>query len=214
MSANNLIQSFGNLCGWTKATMIDVLCQYIDNQEDNDALADFLQRLADDEGHHNIMNPSCEESVHGALRTGDCCPYCHDRVENIESDGLIEIRCVGDGDTGCGALLWDEKSGDHFREFREVVEDDKDGKDHFAYVMAGGEPSPKVKSDLQTLTMRDLPDGTMIEMEIQLYGGPSPWLQAVLYHDGNEVRCSDVLDEYVGEHKFFYIDAWYIVEVL
>lgn len=113
MSAHNLIQSFGNLCGWTKSTMLDVLCTYIDNQQDNDTLADFLQQQADEEGLQNTMNPPCSENQHGHLRAGDPCPHCETgRVEHMESDGVLEIRCSEESG-GCGLLLWDENVGDY-----------------------------------------------------------------------------------------------------
>ena len=108
--ADDLIHTFGNLCGWSDLERICVLCQHINNQRDNDALADFLQQLADDEGRHNAMNPPGDGDKYADLRTGDECPNCLcGTVEKVEVDGLIEIRCRGE----CGSIIWDEQVGDY-----------------------------------------------------------------------------------------------------
>lgn len=44
-----IIDHFQGLQGWTDGTVLDLLIEYIDNQQSGDALHDFLRRKADEE---------------------------------------------------------------------------------------------------------------------------------------------------------------------
>ncbi len=49
MDARDLIDEYGHMNGWTYSTRIDVLCRYIDNQQQEEALLDFLIQVTKDE---------------------------------------------------------------------------------------------------------------------------------------------------------------------
>lgn len=49
MSAESILNEIGDQQGWNDHSKIQLLCQYIDNQQSDDALADFLQQAADEE---------------------------------------------------------------------------------------------------------------------------------------------------------------------
>lgn len=48
MSAKDILDEF-TADGWTDYAKIALLCEYIDNQQDNDALREFLARVSADE---------------------------------------------------------------------------------------------------------------------------------------------------------------------
>lgn len=50
--ARDLIDRFGERCGWNDDSKIDLLCDYINNQQSGDALQDFLQQQADEEASY------------------------------------------------------------------------------------------------------------------------------------------------------------------
>jgi hypothetical protein len=49
MEARNLIDAFAEQLGWTPQTCVDVLCAYINNQQDGACLHSFLQQQAEEE---------------------------------------------------------------------------------------------------------------------------------------------------------------------
>ncbi len=49
MSARSIIDSFDSRVGWDDNSKIELLCQYIDNQQSDDALQDFLEQQAQEE---------------------------------------------------------------------------------------------------------------------------------------------------------------------
>lgn len=57
MSAEVIINEIGDQQGWNDQSKVLLLCQYIDNQQQNDALEDFLRQAADDE------NSECLDEV-------------------------------------------------------------------------------------------------------------------------------------------------------
>jgi len=52
--ARDLIDQFGEQCGWNAESKIDLLCDYINNQQSADALQDFLQQQADEEASYSF----------------------------------------------------------------------------------------------------------------------------------------------------------------
>ncbi|HXS23392.1 MAG TPA: hypothetical protein VN719_04120 [Gemmatimonadales bacterium] len=49
MSAQTILDSFDDRTGWDDESKIHLLCQYIENQGDNDCFRDFLEQQADAE---------------------------------------------------------------------------------------------------------------------------------------------------------------------
>jgi hypothetical protein len=52
--AEEILAKFAQEQGWSESTQIDVLCRYIDNQQSNAALVDFLQEQADSENAYEL----------------------------------------------------------------------------------------------------------------------------------------------------------------
>jgi hypothetical protein len=53
MDSRDTLQQFIESQGWDDESIITLLCAYIDNQQDNDTLRDFLQQQADLENASN-----------------------------------------------------------------------------------------------------------------------------------------------------------------
>jgi hypothetical protein len=49
MSADMIVDRIAAERGWTPDTVVALLCEYIDNQQANDALEDFLSEVAANE---------------------------------------------------------------------------------------------------------------------------------------------------------------------
>jgi hypothetical protein len=47
--ARTLIDGYGDDLGWSDSSKIDLLCDYINNQQDGSCLNDFLERQAQEE---------------------------------------------------------------------------------------------------------------------------------------------------------------------
>jgi hypothetical protein len=50
MDAQSILERFGKLTNWNFKEMLEVACEYIDNQQANDAFADFVSEAADNHG--------------------------------------------------------------------------------------------------------------------------------------------------------------------
>jgi hypothetical protein len=55
-TANDAIEDFGCRLGWTPETMLVVVCNYIDNQQDLDAFVDFLTHTEKEETESNLFD--------------------------------------------------------------------------------------------------------------------------------------------------------------
>lgn len=49
MNAKDILEEYAEETGWDAASKIELLCQYIDNQQNNSALRDFLKGQAEEE---------------------------------------------------------------------------------------------------------------------------------------------------------------------
>ena len=49
MSAQSIIDLYATSTGWNEDSIIDILCEYIDNQSSPEAFEDFVQRKAEEE---------------------------------------------------------------------------------------------------------------------------------------------------------------------
>ena len=64
--ARDLIDQFGEMCGWNDDSKIDLLCDYINNQSDPSALQDFLQTQADEEASYSTYDDDdIEDDIEG-----------------------------------------------------------------------------------------------------------------------------------------------------
>lgn len=56
-----LLEQYAQRTGWNVESMLDILCDYVDNQGSHDVLADYLQERVEEEESHSILNDSEDE---------------------------------------------------------------------------------------------------------------------------------------------------------
>jgi hypothetical protein len=59
--ARNLIDDIGERCGWNAESKIDLLCDYINNQQDDGCLSDFLEAQAQEEESYSLEEEDEDE---------------------------------------------------------------------------------------------------------------------------------------------------------
>lgn len=59
--ARNLIDDIGERCGWNDGSKIDLLCDYINNQQDGAGLNDFLEAQAQEEESYGLDDEDEED---------------------------------------------------------------------------------------------------------------------------------------------------------
>lgn len=82
MSSRDLLEDAGLRAGWTINTMLDVICDYVDNQDSDAALEDYLSvRMGEEE----------------TMGRDDLCEKC--RVKDHDQCPLVEDSCSCCDDT-------------------------------------------------------------------------------------------------------------------
>lgn len=73
----HILSKYAERCGWTEEVQVDVLCEYVSNQQSDDAFEDFLkvkyeEYLADD----NLLCRKCGSNVDTkGYCVDETCPY-------------------------------------------------------------------------------------------------------------------------------------------
>lgn len=49
MSAKSILESVARKTGWNESSMLEILCDFIDNHDDDDCFEDFVREYADNE---------------------------------------------------------------------------------------------------------------------------------------------------------------------
>jgi len=61
MAARAILDELAERTGWNTGTMLDLLCEYIDNQMSDEALEDFLTERADAEAAETALDEEIVE---------------------------------------------------------------------------------------------------------------------------------------------------------
>ena len=78
------LSKYAEQCGWNRDTQIDLLCEYILNQQDNAAFDDFLSGKADEEFEADGVCKKCGTDLDYEGFCGDeTCPFS-DRMQDDE----------------------------------------------------------------------------------------------------------------------------------
>jgi hypothetical protein len=72
MDARSILEKYADKAGWNKDSMLDILCEYIDNQFDNQTLKEFL--ACKQENEEIMRSPSLDEleAAHRVIKAYDC----------------------------------------------------------------------------------------------------------------------------------------------
>jgi len=77
MSAESILDEIGDEQGWNDQSKIELLCQYIDNQGDNDCFADFLRtQQAEEVGMVDVGECKSSGSHLTSCDDDGFCNYC------------------------------------------------------------------------------------------------------------------------------------------
>ncbi len=79
MAARAILEAHAEKTGWNVESMFDLLCDYVDNQQSDDALEDFVAEHAADE---------CDETAAGHMVK---CARCDKGVRDDASYGLGDV---------------------------------------------------------------------------------------------------------------------------